>query len=165
MISVPTGHRFYSPGAVIQVVQTVKTDTFSASSSSWVDVTGLSATITPTSLTSKILISVNIVAVNPSTTGSGARILRNTTPIGVADAAGSRIVASSAEFYGYTRSDCSLSYPITYLDSPSTTSATTYKIQVNPNAYTCYVNRSTTDGDSVGYLRGVSSITLTEIGA
>jgi hypothetical protein len=45
-------------GSVLQVVSTSKTDTFSSSSSgSWIDITGLSATITPTNSSNKILVS------------------------------------------------------------------------------------------------------------
>ena len=46
----------YSSGSVIQVASTSKTDPFSTSSTSFVDVTGLSVSITPTSTSSKILV-------------------------------------------------------------------------------------------------------------
>jgi hypothetical protein len=53
------------------------------------------------------------------------------------------------------------------LDSPSTTSATTYKIQINNSnsSADCYINRTQGDTDAVYGGRSASSITLMEIGA
>ena len=79
------GGKVYVPGHVIQVQSTTKTDTFSSSSGSWVDVTGLTVSITPTYSTSKILLYVCIAAVNVSSTGSCARLLRGSTTINIAD--------------------------------------------------------------------------------
>ena len=56
-------------------------------------------------------------------------------------------------------------YALQFLDSPSTTSATTYKIQTRVTAGTGYVNRTVTDTDSGVYPRGISTITVMEIGA
>jgi hypothetical protein len=49
-------------GAVLQVISTTKTDTFSVTNSDFVDVTGLSVTITPTSATSKILVMAHVLS-------------------------------------------------------------------------------------------------------
>ena len=52
-----------------------------------------------------------------------------------------------------------------WLDSPATTSATTYKVQFTANgANTAYINRTAADGNTAGYARGVSTITVMEIG-
>jgi len=54
-----------------------------------------------------------------------------------------------------------------YLDSPATTSATTYKIQIynNNGSGTIYINRSQDDTNASNFPRGVSSITVMEIAA
>jgi hypothetical protein len=78
-----------SAGSIIQVVQTVKTDTFSTTSTgSWIDVTGMTATITPNSATNKILMRVTMtVSANPVNVLGALRLVRNSTAIGVGDAA------------------------------------------------------------------------------
>ena len=82
-------------GKILQVLQTTKTDTFSTSSSSYVDVTGVSQAITPSATTSKILIKVSIGFVSGSHTGNQAvypqfQIVRDSTAIALGDASGNR---------------------------------------------------------------------------
>lgn len=149
-------------GGVLQVVQTVKTDTFSSNSASYVDITGLSVSITPTSTSSRILILATIQAVQATTTGSTLRLMRDATAISIADTAGSRRTGSFAELFT-GRSDNFYSFSATYIDSPATTSTTTYKVQVLPNGYAAYINRSVSDVDNTGYSRGVSYLTVMEI--
>lgn len=154
-------------GAILQVVQTAKTDTFTTSSQSFVDITGLSASITPASSSNKILI---IMTVNWASSGhSDLRLVRGSTAIAVGDASGSR-TPSTTHIY---QVDSNHNYTqwrgaITWLDSPSTTSSTTYKIQAaNPlsASYTTAINRSIEDGDSSYAGRTVSTITLMEVAA
>jgi hypothetical protein len=156
----------FGAGAVLQVVQTLKTDTFSTTSGSFTNVTGLTVSITPTSSSSKILVLLSLSGVGSGTTGSTARIARDGTGIGVATSAGSRNAGGTAEFYN-SRSDSFFTYSSIVLDSPATTSAITYSGQVivgsGGSAYTVYVNRSPGDTDSSGYSRGASSITVMEI--
>jgi hypothetical protein len=152
-------------GSVLQVVQTVKTDTFTMSSSTFADITGLSVSITPSSSSNKILVLANVNHVGTTTTSaSGIRLMRDSTAIGIGDAAGSRPRTSGGESYG--------NYGVTltgdavmFLDSPATTSATTYKIQIQAYLSTAYVNRSQVDTDNNAYFRGMSSITVMEISA
>jgi len=152
-------------GSVLQVVQTVKTDTFTMSSSTFADITGLSVSITPSSSSNKILVLANVNHVGTTTTSaSGIRLMRNSTAIGIGDASGSRPRTSGGESYG--------NYGVTltgdavmFLDSPATTSATTYKIQIQAYSSTAYVNRSQVDTDNNAYYRGMSSITVMEISA
>jgi hypothetical protein len=153
---------------VLQVVQTVKTDTFSASpgQGTWTDVTGLSVSITPTSATNKILCFIDI-AIGHSTQTTGAanvRLVRGSTPIYIGDAAGSRarsIASWPYEFGQYTL----IRYSGVYLDSPATTSSTTYKYQISgqSTSYTVYVNRTHYDNDRWEDPRVASSITVMEI--
>lgn len=117
-------------GAVLQVVQTVKTDGFSFAGGSYVDVTGLSVSITPTSTTSKILIMFSLYGVQQGTTGTyglQVKLVRNSTAIYLGDASGSAQQASAN--IGTTSYNYPQSLNGVYLDSPATTSSTTYKLQ------------------------------------
>lgn len=152
-------------GSVLQVVSATKTDTASTGSSTFADITGLSVSITPSSASNKILIiaSINLSWDNGVSKGV-ARLMRDSTAIAVADAAGSRTRTTGATYIqvtNYTPFNISANY----LDSPSSTSALTYKWQFSAvdNAGTIYVNRGTTDSDSSSTARTVSSITVMEI--
>lgn len=115
-------------GTVLQVVQaTYSTQTSTSSSTTYVD-TGLSASITPSSSSSKILVfgTIPMRRGNGSVFGAGLRIVRNSTSVSV---------VSTGLFYSNTTStDLSDTIPFSYLDSPATTSSTTYKLQMNCQA-------------------------------
>jgi hypothetical protein len=152
-----------SAGKVLQVVSTTKIDTFTtASTNTYVDVTGLSVTITPTSSTSKILI---LASVHQAASGepTGFQIVRDSTAIGIGTASGSRFVASAAGAAGDSNRITSLN--VNYLDSPSTTSSVTYKIQVRGYNSGVSVNRTPNDTDANVSARPVSTITVMEIAA
>ena len=158
-------------GSVLQVVQTVKSDTFSASPAQtvFVDITGLSVSITPTSATSKILVFID-VAVGSSTTTTGTcnvRLVRNSTPIYIGDAAGSRARSIMSFPYVADAQFDIFRYSGVYLDSPATTSSTTYKYQIagQNSSYTVYVNRTHYDDNRWEDPRVASSITVMEIAA
>jgi hypothetical protein len=150
-------------GGVIQVVSETKTDTFTMASTTFEDVTGLSVSITPKSASNKILVSAHLIAVADSGVSNGAgRLMRDSTPIGVGDADGSRTRSS----FGLDANGHADSVAVVTLDSPNTTSSVTYKVQIrrnNPSSGTMYVNRSESDGDSSAVERFVSSITVMEI--
>jgi hypothetical protein len=151
-------------GSVLQVVSTTKTDVFSTSTTgSYVDVTGLSVSITPTSSSSKILVMVTMNGV--ASDNSGARLLRGSTVIAVGDAGGSRIQGTMSDFYLNNSGNSQKSFAKTFLDSPATTSSTTYKIQVQTPSGTFYVNSGNGDGDNIYNTRTISTITLMEIAA
>jgi hypothetical protein len=156
-------------GNVIQVVNTIKTDTFSTTSTSFTDVTGLSASITPTSSSSRIMVCVSFYMSSNSSSGYPlARVLRDSTAIYIGDAAGSRSRALTNTGGGLFSTDGNTGFNISaqFLDSPATTSATTYKIQLMQSAgNTAYINRVGTDSDSAGIARTASSIVLMEIAA
>jgi len=154
-------------GKVLQVVSVFKADTFTSSSTTLVDVTGLSVTITPTSATSKIMVLANL----PLDTGGlgyavrGA-ILRDSTVVGGGTAAG---VRPSISFWmrNSTSLDGNLPSTMTFIDEPATTSARTYKIQVAvQSGATLSVGFAYSDdrNESFGG-RLASSIILMEIGA
>jgi len=134
-------------GKVLQVVQTVNTTERTTTSTSFVDVTGLSVNITPSSTSNKILILCNYVG--ESTTAdasSNYTILRDSTNL--ANSYFNTIYSSAT----FSSSPCS----ICFLDSPSTTSATTYKLQFK---------RSNSAGGITKVLSMDSTITVMEIGA
>jgi hypothetical protein len=153
----------FPAGSVLQVVSATKTDTFSTASTSLVDITGLSVSITPTSATSKILITAVVLGAGAeSVTGINFVLLRDSTAIARGDAAGSR-----SRGFGGTQEivDGLKTNAVNFLDSPATTSATTYKIQASVNSGTGYVNRTPDDDDGSYTVRGVSTITVMEIAA
>ena len=155
-------------GSVIQVVQTTKTDTFSSNeTTNFIDLTGMTVSITPTSTTNKIFI---MYSLNTGIVGGGygflIKLLRGSTEIARGDQDGSNRVRVTT-----VAQSASSSYPIflqamNFLDSPATTSATTYKLQGrgwNSGAGNFYINRSEADGDTLSYGRPISTITAMEI--
>lgn len=152
-------------GSVLQVVSTTKTDTFSTTSGSYVDVTGLSVSITPTSATSKIYAMVTLGFCCAAGARAAFQLVRSSTAIGIGDASGSRTTASAS---GGPPSPATMeSTSFSFLDSPSTTSATTYKVQIAfiDASGTLYVNRTVNDDDAASRPRTASTITLMEIAA
>ena len=151
-------------GKVLQVVQTIKTDTFSSSTaSSFTDITGMNATITPSATSSKILILGNINT--DSGNNSHIRLLRGSTPICVGDSSSSRSQVTGAGSRNSGSGVDMANNGISFLDSPSSTSSLTYKFQFYLwNSQNWYLNRSNDDADA-GYAgRSASTITLMEIG-
>ena len=152
---------------VVQVKSAAKTDTFSTTSTTFTDVTGLSIAITPTSASNKVLI-VAQIAVGTNASGGAPghyRLTGGNATNYVGDTASNRV---RGVFGGYTNAALSqlvLGMSIVYLDSPATTSATTYKVQVRvpTGSDTAYVNRSSLDGDDAYNVRGASSITVMEV--
>ena len=147
-------------GQVIQVVQTTKLNGFATTSGTYVDVTGLSVSITPASASNKILILAHI-----SCSGSwlGGRLLRGSTSIIEATSdGGARIEATFGGQGG--SADQTKTVPVVYLDSPSTTSSTTYKIQIITGAADNLGINQSGDNTGLGYeLRTTSTITAMEI--
>jgi hypothetical protein len=154
-----------SAGSIIQVVQTVKTDTFTGTANGTaLLVTGVTATITPTSATNKILIIGHIMYSSTGTT-YGGWFKRGSTDIGLGDGAGSRQHVSMGMAY-VTDSNQSNTFVYSYLDSPLTIAATTYQFYVNnDNATAIYINRSVNDSDNSTGKRGISTVTLLEVAA
>ena len=108
------------PGAVLQVVQsTIDTNTTSASST-YAD-SGLSASITPTSATSKIL-----VIVYQGQCGRSA----NDTQLNIRIVRGATAILTSSALNPGNAALMATNITMTYLDSPATTSSTTYKTQI-----------------------------------
>ena len=153
-------------GNIIQVVSTTKTDTFSSNSDSFTDLTGLSVTITPTSSSSKILFSATLCfGMSADGYGSG-RLVRDSTPLGVASAAGNRTVCGFAMQMNLNANNKLYTLTYQYLDSPNTTSATTYKLQ--GRTYTgdsryFTINRTQVDSNLDYVHRGESRVIAMEV--
>jgi hypothetical protein len=147
---------------VLQVVSTTKTDTFSTTSTSFTDITGLSVSITPSSASSKILIIVSLVgSVSGTSYKSVIRLMRDSTAIGNGTPVGNRsggIGATSANTWQ------ALAVNANFLDSPATTSSVTYKLQgLIQSGVSLLINRTGDDGDSADIVRAASTITVMEI--
>jgi hypothetical protein len=144
-------------GNVIQVVQATKTDTATTTSTSFSDVAGLSVSITPTSSTSKILVFLNLGGIGNTSNAVLFNLVRGSTNIAQPDSGSAP--ATINVYPGITVAIWNSS--ITWLDSPSTTSSTTYKVQWRVDAGTGYLNRHTSQTN----YNSVSTITLMEIAA
>ena len=155
-------------GKILQVVSTTKTDTFSESlataTMSTSNITGLEATITPSSASNKVLV---LVEINGATSGDptvAGQIFRDSTAVGIGATAGSRTSMSGFQHGAGQQSRLSMSF----LDSPATTSAVTYGFR-NFNASTLtrtiYCNRGSADTDTAIYARTASTITVMEVSA
>jgi hypothetical protein len=152
---------------ILQVVSTIKTDTFSTTSGTFGDVTGLTVTITPTSASSKVLIIAQFGAGAGTDPSQGFfRINGGNASTYVGDAAGSRARASAmVRVSGANQEALRTAIPvsITFLDSPATTSAVTYALQARVNQGTVFVNRSGEDTDAASLGRTSASITVLEV--
>lgn len=158
-------------GKVLQVIQVTKTDTQSFSGDgdnspeNFFDITGLSTSITPASSSNKILILANVLG--SSSNNSFLSVFRGSTNLASPTSPSGRTPAFAGDFQNGSNDDFSRTWSIIYLDSPSTTSSTTYKLGVTiwGSGTTTYINRAETDSDFGWQPRGVSSLILMEIAA
>jgi hypothetical protein len=152
----------FGAGAVLQVVQATNT----AAVTTTTNTTVVSANITPTSASSVILILANVgFEVSGDTGHAYGNIQRNSSNIFVGSAAGSRPRATWAQ--NNSGGNGTVAFSMAYIDSPATTSSTTYGINVSSsNGTTVFINRSVRDTDGTAFDgRTVSSIILMEIAA
>ena len=131
-------------GGVIQTKYLLETATYSAGSTSFIDLGSLSLSITPTSASNKILVHVSIGRATSSDNTTVFRFTRNGTVVGVGDTVGSRIQMSfgmlGENYSGGSHGD---NHSFTFIDEPSSTSALTYKLQqANEGGGTSYYNRA-----------------------
>jgi hypothetical protein len=155
-------------GGIIQSKSTIKTDVMSSSTNNaFTDITGLSVSITPSSNSNKILVIYDLNAGHSGTGNvSGFRLMRDSTAIAIGDASSSRGRWTNASMTFHSNTNNTVrSVGMTFLDSPATTSATTYKVQFYNASGTIYINRDGEDIDNAGHGRGVSTITVMEISA
>jgi len=155
-------------GAVLQVVSTTKTDTFSSTTTgAFTDITSFSVSITPTSSSSKILV-LYVAEIGLSTTVNTMllRLMRDSTAINIGNTNGSRSRATTSQQTLYSNTNnTSRTISGNFLDSPATTSSITYKIQFRNSSGTFYLNRDGEYGDNTTNATGASTITVMEIAA
>ena len=154
------------------VVQAVKTDVFSTSSTSFTIVTGLAATITPTTATSKVLVLANVAYGHTDTGLAFAfRLAGGNADDYVGDADGNRtraVFGNENIGAAYNRADLgTFSASMIFLDSPDTTSPVTYSVECRRlgGTGTLFVNRSSFDANNGANTRGASSIIVVEVAA
>ena len=149
-------------GGIIQIKQTIKKDQFTTAqvvSSGYTDLTGLNVTITPTRSDSKILVECIIYNSNQNAVNF-FRLLRGSTfieqPSGTSSS-GANWNAHAFEYYNCPNFQASTTIKI--LDSPATTSATTYKVQCAVTSAVCTINKFY----STSNYYGISTITAMEV--
>jgi hypothetical protein len=175
-LSIPSGCTISNSGTASgfgklgQIQSTTLSSTLSFTSSTtstFADISGLSVNITPTATSSKILIMflLNIAV------GGGSkhmRLVRDSTAISIGDAGSSNQIQSTISSRPTSSNyDLDIS-PLAgnFLDSPSTTSQVTYKIQATLGATynnTIYINRSVSNSNNDFHPRPVSTITVMEV--
>ena len=163
---VPSWAESAGGGKVLQVLQDTLTDATSTTSVTFEDITGLTIDITPSATTSKILVMVSTNSWCTAGTAIFFSLVRDSTEIFIGDVAGDRARISSGAGNTGAANRSQASSSIIYLDSPSSTSALTYKVQWRvAEATTGYFNYTNADTDNSSYPRAASSITVMEIGA
>ena len=151
-----------SSGGIIQIKQTIKKDQFTTSQvvgSGYTDLTGLNVTITPTRSDSKILIECSIYNSNANAVNF-FRILRGNTFI--EQPSGTSSSGANWNAHGFAYFNCNNwqdTTVIKILDSPATTSATTYKVQCAVTSAVCTINKFY----STSNYYGISTITAMEV--
>jgi hypothetical protein len=159
-------------GKILQVVSTTKTDTFSASVAGLGEtaVTGLTATITPSSATSTVLVMVNVNGCQ--VTGSYPllffRVYRGATEIGSGAAAGSRPTLMGASYVASSDGGTITTAAGHHLDSPASTSSLTYSVYLvnqSGSTQTLGLNRTPVDPNGSVGARTSSQITVIEVSA
>ena len=158
-------------GRILQVVQTVKTDTFSETidDATFSSDTGLNVTITPSSSSNKVRLTGSVVvSAGTDNIGLGIGLFKGGSVVSQAlgDSSGNRTPCMSMSFIATYGGECRC-LPFDFLDSPGVNSATTYGIRLiifpNASSGTVYMNRSQSDDDQVYRPRSISTITAMEV--
>jgi hypothetical protein len=154
-------------GSVLQVVSATKTDKQSTTSATPSDITGLSVSITPTSTSSKILVMTSINYGGDTNFYGAFFVKRNSTDI-VLSTVGTGNQVNSTFGVGGDSSDGAYKLNGTahsYLDSPATTSAVTYKVQFasTHSSISLAVNGTGNTDNNSYIIGGTSTITVMEI--
>tara|TARA_R100001443_G_scaffold36699_1_gene50541 strand:+ start:2863 stop:3378 length:516 start_codon:yes stop_codon:yes gene_type:complete len=165
-------------GKILQVQSTTKYDTFSTTQNKG-DITGTDQNgsgsvwcvkITPSATTSKILVQAMVTGTHTSHHG-GIWLLRDSTDIAKSTYTGGGTLATMKMGVNHGTSGGGehvfTTYPILFLDSPSSTSELTYKVQCGDGneGGTTYINRADTQSNWAGSWKGVSTITVMEVAA
>ena len=151
-------------GSVLQVVSTTKADTQTITGSSYVQISGLTATITPANSANKILISVSVGFSGGTNFYPAFTLYRDSTAINLNSGSGTGEECSFG-FQNPTSAERYFQVNHQFLDSPSSTSSITYSVYVSPmrtSSQTININTANTVADN-NQLKGTSTITVMEI--
>jgi hypothetical protein len=146
---------------IAQVVSVLMTASFSTSSTSLIDITGLSVSITPTLNTSKVLVFYSASGTSSDDANSGNNgvvLVRNSTSLAVSTAGSTQNLTGVLTQRLVPATEDNKNVAGSFLDSPATTSATTYKLQGKCGGGTLYINRSTS-----AITGSVSTLTVMEV--
>jgi len=147
-----------SSGKVLQVIGTQTDTVFSTTSTSFVDATGFSLSITPSSTSSKILVLLNFMYGNSASVVNSCQLLRNTDVIALGDPVntlGNVWLAHNQNGTGFGH------FGINYLDAPNSSSALTYKLQVLSGSGGTLKINARNDNNSLS--ERIGSLTLMEV--
>ena len=149
-------------GKIGQVLQATKTDKSTYATQAFADIPDMTIDITPAATSSKILVLSDLMVSHTSGYSNNIQLVRDSTAIYLGTAASNRpAVTKQTSMY---QDNIMYSFSFIYLDSPSTTSATTYKIQWMPeNLATAVIGSSVADGDVAYVGRSANSITVMEV--
>ena len=157
-----------STGKILQVVQTVKTDQFTSTAYAYTDITGMSVSITPASASNKILVSFELQVGGAANTYASFRLLRDSTHIGVSTVTNTNWRVGTLGSLSHENSYQLENTGLTFLDSPNTTSAITYKLQQSSyynRTISINVPTSTSTAANSYTATGISTITVMEVAA
>ena len=156
-------------GKVLQVVQAVKLSKQTINSQTLVDITGMSVSITPSSTSSKILVDYSLVVFANGVYYTMRLVGNSDSTIFIGDQNPSATSQSRGAFGTYQASSVNaMTVAQSFLDSPNTTSATTYKLQAHcpySSSYTIGINTSPVQDNYTYMTNCVSSITVMEVAA
>ena len=163
-----TGATSFAPGKVLQVVQGSTDSVISQTGNGGTryDVTGLSASITPSATSSKVLVTTQVHFNNASSENWKGYIVRGSTDIGVSTASSSSTATFPLGTMANTNNYWLSTSSATVLDSPNTTSATTYKVGyevLSGSTFTLFINKASRNTSTD--VAVTSFLTLMEIGA
>jgi len=155
-------------GKVLQVVQATKVGTQTISGSgdnspeTFTDITDLSVSVTPSSASNKILILANVLG--SANNNSHLSAFRGSTNLSSPTSPSTRTPAFAGDFINAGNTSHSRTWSIIFLDSPSTTSSTTYKLGASIwGVNTLYINRAESDADAGYQPRATSTLIVMEI--
>ncbi len=152
-VTIPTGVTMTGMGKVLQVVNATKTDTFATTSSSFVDIPSLSASITPSSTSNKIFVILTLyIGCDTQTANVICNIIRDSTQL---QETVERIPQEAQAVYRM------YNLSMTDYDAPASVSSLTYKSQIKTNAGTAVVNKAANQGGFTN--TATATLTLMEI--
>ena len=163
---VPVDVALPDSGKVLQVIQTVKKDTTSTTSATAAAISGMTASLTCSSTSNKVLINFNTnIGGTANHYGVIQLFIGGSVSSFIPDAASSRMLGSSGNLTVSNNTVDLNNFTGSFLHSPSSTSEIAYALYWRRGAEstTLYLNRSGNDGDNANHSRSVSSITLMEI--